>query len=150
MHALVLAALTTRLDGAHILNSGSTNTAAYEILVWSDGNTRTISKSATVNVRITPIFARKFLNDAKKARAGTAAGEPCMKSASFGSRTTVTYHGWTSPDVSCPSQDALAAIGADAAEIARLTSAGGPRRITLPPNEPRRLPESTPTPTPTS
>ena len=152
MHAFLLAALTARLDGGHILNSGSTNAPAYEILVWSDGNARTISKEGARTVRIGTSLAQKFLSDVKKARAENAPGASCMKSASFGSRTTVAYHGWRSPDVSCPEDGTLAALAGDVTAIARLTAPAVTRRITLPPNEPRRVPESTraPSPPPTS
>ena len=148
MHAVILAALTARLDGGHILNSGSTNAPAYEVLVWSDGNARIISKDRTRAVRVGATLARQFLSDSKKARAENASIAPCMKSASFGSRTTVTYHGWRSPDLGCPAEGTLAALAADVESIARLAAPTSARRITLPPNEPRRMPEPVPTPSP--
>lgn len=149
IHALVLAALAARLDGAHILNSGSTNAPPYEILVWSDGNARTLANGRSHAVRIGVTLARTFLTDAKRARGENASVAPCIKSASFGTRSTVTYHGWHSPDVSCHAQGALAALAADVASIVRLAQPMGARRIMLPPNEPRRVPESTPAPSPT-
>jgi hypothetical protein len=57
----------------------------------------------------------------------------CMKSASFGSWTRITYLGKTSPDLSCPSSSlALRALTADAAAVS--TAAGvhsAPRRPVL-------------------
>lgn len=136
------------LDGAHIVNSGSTNTPAYEIRIWSDGHARVTTKGNTNNVRIDPGVARQFFADAKKAKAENATGAACMKSASFGSKTTVLYHGWRSPDVTCPLTGTLAALASDVAVISQALDPVRPRRIQLPPNEPRRFPDEKPTPTP--
>jgi hypothetical protein len=147
--SLVLAATTTMLDGAHIYNSGSTNTPAYEILVWSDGHARVIAKGAARNLRIDPNVAKTFFADAKQAKRERAPTARCMKSASFGSTTTVLYHGWRSPDLSCPTMGALAALASDVNVISQVLQPQRPRRITLPPNEPRRFPSEGPTPSPT-
>lgn len=112
------------VDGATIVNSGSTNTPGYTIAVRSDG-------SATLAVRgrlgmpanppksfsVSSTVAQQFMDDLKAARDGHAAGQPCMKSASFGTTTRVTWHGWTSPDLQCPPGGLLAPLARDVAQI---------------------------------
>lgn len=147
--SLVLAAATAMLDGAHISNSGSTNTPAYEIIVWSDGRARLVTKSERRDLRIDPNVAKTFFADAKQAKREHGTIPPCMKSASFGSTSTVLYHGWRSPDLNCPASGTLAALASDVNVIAQAAQPSHPRRITLPPNEPRRFPNETPAPSPT-
>ncbi len=114
--ALATACAATQRDGATIVNSGSTNASGYAIDVWSDGSASVVlqnrlgvkagaSRAFSLDRRV----AAAFFTDLKAARDGHATGVPCMKSASFGTRTTVTWHGWSSPDLSCPPGDALAA-----------------------------------------
>ncbi|MGZ3531398.1 MAG: hypothetical protein ACXVAR_07860 [Vulcanimicrobiaceae bacterium] len=145
-------------DGAVIRNSGSTNFAGFTIKVWSDGAASTAASNRigsvegpARNVSIAPTVAQKLLADLKAARDGHATGRPCMKSASFGYRLNVQWHGWTSPDLSCPGGDALTqALTADVRSIQEATGAGaGPPRRLLP-NEPRlNVPEATPATTST-
>jgi hypothetical protein len=141
-------------DGAIIHNSGSTNTVPYDVLVWSDGTGRWIAGARQKDFTIASELVRRFLKSAQAARANPGAPQHCMKSASFGTRTTVTYHGWTSDDMQCPP------IGGASETLARdtqsiLDAAGiamPPRRIRLP-MEPRRLEEptsGTPSVTPSS
>ena len=131
------AAVAKGLDGAQISNSGSTNTAAFEIRVWSDGRAKVSAGGTTRDARISN--ARKFFDDLKAAKRTNGAAVPCMKSASFGSRTIVKYHGWNSPDLSCPATGPLGSVKDDVDSIVAEVKAGG-RRIYLPSNEPRRLP----------
>jgi hypothetical protein len=136
----VCAAAAPSRDGASIVDSGSTNTAAYTIKVWSDGTAEVSSKSFT----IAPSLAARFFADLKAARDGKAAGEHCMKSASFGTSTHVLWHGWTSPDLDCPPSDKLtSAIVNDVSAIraaGKVTAAplrgmfpGGPPRVIVSP-----------------
>ncbi len=100
-------------DSAIIVNSGSTNSYGYSIVVWSDGNA-----TATLQVRgaapgtskaftIPAATAARFFSDLAAARKGNATTGPCMKSASFGTSTHITWQGWVSPDLSCPPGGAL-------------------------------------------
>ena len=103
------------LDGANIVNSGSTNTRGWQIKFRSDGN----GVANAAGSEPSPFPARTFIapsslvvqffRDVEAARVANPAGRGCMKSASFGTRLTVTYHGWTSPDLSCPGQSPLLA-----------------------------------------
>jgi hypothetical protein len=112
-------------DGASIVNSGSTNLAGYEVRVLPNGNL-TPGAGGKVRSRLSAALARRFFDDLKAAGPLDAlpSGE-CMKSASFGSATWITYRGKRSPDLSCPGDSAaLRAIAADAAAV---TNAAGIR-----------------------
>ncbi|MDQ2662666.1 MAG: hypothetical protein M3Y18_01375 [Candidatus Eremiobacteraeota bacterium] len=148
--------LAARRDGALVRNSGSTNAAGYALLVWSDGQASVtpISRSplglgGRRFVRVDPALANRFLADAKRAKSRQPRAEACMKSASFGTVTTVFYHGYTSPDLNCPSRDpALTSLSVDVQAIVRETRAvSRGRPIGLPANEPRRA-ENPPKPSP--
>jgi hypothetical protein len=122
--ALCLAA-TPAPDSAVIVNSGSTNFAGYKIEVWPDGTAALTVEDRGGTALTTPkpftvakTDATKFFADLATAKSDGAAGSPCMKSASFGSTTRVTWHGWTSPDLSCPPDNAaLAALVHDTGVI---------------------------------
>lgn len=140
-------------DGAIIRSSGSTNFPGYTIKVWSDGSTWAVRANKAGDQlgrpstqTIAKPLAQKLLDDAKAAKlSGNVIGRPCMKSASFGSTTVVQYHGWTSPDLECPGDGFVIAMGSDAHKIAAaLQIINAPTRRGLLPNEPRR-PEPAPT-----
>jgi len=101
-------------DTAVIVNSGSTNSYGYTIQVASDGKgsltlkqrsgaTAGTPKSFTLSAATTA----RFFADLAAARKGNAKAASCIKSASFGSSTHVTWQGWQSPDLSCPAADSL-------------------------------------------
>lgn len=138
-------------DGAVIRNSGSTNFPGYTIKVWSDGSTWAVHSNregtaldAPVTGRVPKELAVKFLTEAREAKEHGATSRPCMKSASFGSRTMVLYHEWTSPDLECPAAGYAVPLGADAHRIISLVKFRPPHRIPLLPNEPRRVPSESP------
>lgn len=147
---VALAAAPAR-DGAVIRNSGSTNFSGYTIKVWSDGSTWAVhsDRSGTevgqpVTGHVPVALARSLLRDAQQARKNRVISEHCMKSASFGTVTTVLYHDWTSPDLECPGGGFIVALGADAHKIAAQLQIQGTRRIPMLPNEPRRVPVEAP------
>jgi hypothetical protein len=87
-----------------IRNSGSTNTAGYIVVIHpdytadvADGHGGTIKKTVDAP-------QAKWLFDRLKADMPFAqlGGGHCMKSASFGSYTTIVYDGETTPDLQCP------------------------------------------------
>ncbi len=112
-------------DNAVIVDSGSTNTLGYKIEVWSDGsasvtpqNKAGIAQGAVKTFTVSAATASKFFADLQAARSGNATGSGCIKSASFGTATHVTWQGWTSPDLDCPPLNALvAALVHDVGEI---------------------------------
>jgi hypothetical protein len=100
-------------ETAIIVNSGSTNSYGYSIAVWSDGNAtvtlqvRGAAAGTTKAFTISAATAAHFFADLAAARKGSATTAPCMKSASFGTSTHITWQGWVSPDLSCPPSGAL-------------------------------------------
>ncbi|HYL26651.1 MAG TPA: hypothetical protein VEW74_02390 [Candidatus Nitrosotalea sp.] len=116
-------------QSAVIVNSGSTNTSGYTIKLSSDGKGSLIVQprggkaGAPKSFSVPAATATKFFSDLAAARKANLATVPCMKSASFGSSTHVTWQGWTSPDLSCPPKapqgDALVA------DIAAISKAAG-------------------------
>lgn len=129
------------LDGAAIVNTGSTNTLGWQIEIRSDG----VGHVAQRPFSVSALQAQRFLRDARAARDAGAAGRGCMKSVSFGTRLTVAYHGWISPDLSCPAPSPLLQqLARDAQQIIAVAKPPtGLRRIHLP-IEPRRAPTSPP------
>lgn len=122
--AIALVAAAPR-DRAVIVDSGSTNTQGYKIEVWSDGTASIApqdrfgaAQGAAKAFSVSAATATRFFADLAAARKGDATGEPCMKSASFGTTTKVEWHGWISPDLDCPSNSALTtALVHDVGEI---------------------------------
>jgi hypothetical protein len=103
-------------DVATIINSGSTNASGYAIVVHAGGssafnlqNRAGAVESSPKPFSVSTDVATRFFADLKAARDGHAAGVPCMKSASFGTSTHITWDGWTSPDLDCPPGDPLMA-----------------------------------------
>lgn len=141
-----------RLDGGIVANSGSTNTAGYTMKVWSDGSAEIADVKQPQNTRRVSVgsdLAARFLADAKAAKAGGRRAQTCMKSMSFGYRLTVAYHGWMSPDLTCPSGGVLAPLRPDIEALEKAAGLSDRGRIIRLPNEPRRLPPSeAPAPSP--
>lgn len=116
-------------DGATIVDSGSTNTPGYRIQVWSDGSA-TIVLQSRGSVRgtakpftVAPTTAREFFSDLKAVRAANVNSVPCMKSASFGTTTKISWHGWTSPDLDCPANSSV--LDALVASVNKIRAASG-------------------------
>jgi hypothetical protein len=148
----LLAGAQGERDGAVIVNSGSTNSAGYSIALWSDATVQASIQGQAAAVRSLPRdLADRFFADVRAARTDAAPPSHCMKSASFGSTTTVGWHGWRSPDLQCPPFSAsLRALASDVRAIE--SAAGIPsapiRRVRLP-LEPRKIPETPPEVSPT-
>jgi hypothetical protein len=108
-------------DAAVIVNSGSTNIAGYKIVVRPGGAaTVVIDGAPDRDQQLSAATSGAFFKDLAAATplSGLAA-QPCMKSASFGSRTTIEYKGERSPDISCPMTGIGQSLGAD---VERITS----------------------------
>lgn len=119
----------TPADTAVIVNSGSTNSYGYTIHVASDGKASfTLQRGESAATTPKPFTvpaatAARFFSDLAAARKGNAAAEPCMKSASFGTSMHVTWQGWVSPDLSCPTNDGSG--DALVRDISAIRQAGG-------------------------
>jgi hypothetical protein len=119
---------------AVIVNSGSTNLAGYRIEVAPDGRAQVTQGEATRSVTIPAKLATQLYADLAAAGPLDALPtEPCMKSASFGSRTLLAYKTKTSGDLQCGQMSAAGrALAADAAAIAE-AAAVHPMHRTLQP-----------------
>jgi hypothetical protein len=144
--------IAAQRDGATIRNSGSTNTAGFTIAVWSDGTGNVSMQNGNPRaVVISDDLASRFFIDLEAARAEHAAPSHCMKSVSFGTTTSVAWHGWQSPDLQCPPfSPSTGALAKDVQAIEAAVGAGlgTPRRIGLPPSL-RKNPQTTPEVQPT-
>jgi hypothetical protein len=118
LHATILAALAiagfvaaTPTDTAVIVNSGSTNAYGFTIQVWSNGkgsvalNARVSAPSAAKPFSLSAATTARFFADLAAARKANVTTATCVKSASFGTSTRITWQGWQSPDLSCPPND---------------------------------------------
>ncbi len=99
-------------DLATIVKSRSTNTRGYELVIHQDGSATAEISGATVAFRVDPPRSQQFppgtidtktlrrllaeIGDVSKIPSGG-----CAKSASFGTRTQITYAGKTSGDLQC-------------------------------------------------
>lgn len=97
---------------ATITNSGSTNTQGFTLTIYNDGsgtlaytqrgrqNTSNQDKKFSASTFDSQQLATllKEVGDVSSLPRGS-----CLKSASFGTSTTITYNGKTSTDLSCPS-----------------------------------------------
>lgn len=105
----------TQKRTAEIVNSGSTNFAGYRIVVHETGHVKYVPGKGRAamgmpdketETDIPADLAKKFFADLQQAAPLSKLPVPhCMKSASFGTVTTVKMGGQQSPDLSCSSQD---------------------------------------------
>ncbi len=151
LSAATVAAAPLQRDGAVIRNSGSTNTAAYTITLWSDGAARVEMRGANSReLRVDRDVADHFFRDARASRQDPGIAHTCMKSASFGTATIVAWHGWNSPDLQCPPFSASVILLA--ADVRAVQAAANIdtrlHRVPLP-HELRMIPSATPEVTPT-
>ncbi len=89
-------------DAAVISNSGSTNTAGYTIVITPDGST-IVRQYDSFERKVVAAPQTRWLFQ-KLQQAGpldSLATVHCMKSASFGSSTTVAWNDRSSADISC-------------------------------------------------
>ena len=128
---MILSALPLRAAGdAVIVNSGSTNTEGFRIVVEQSGKavyTQTPRKSDTQvksrSLDLPQALVKRLYSDldAGKPLAELPGGH-CMKSASFGSSLTIEFAGEKTPDLSCPDHGnpRLQVLIKDANEIVKL------------------------------
>jgi hypothetical protein len=102
---------------ATILQSGSTNTRAYKVVIHHDGSATAEISGATSIRKSEPARSQQFppgtINTKTLRRLLAEIGDVskiptggCTKSASFGTRTQITYAGKTSEDLQCIRQQA--------------------------------------------
>ncbi len=105
---------------ATISDSGSTNRAAFTVVVQTDGTAQVTQNNATRSGTISASTVNTFFSDlmANSPVSKLPINSACAKSASFGSMTTVVYQGSTSGDVSCaPSGSSTATVYSDVQQV---------------------------------
>jgi hypothetical protein len=121
---------------ATIVDSGSTNTNAFRIVVEASGKTQSTmmprsrqasnaEPPATTSGTIPAALAERLYSDLEAAWPLSSLPSPhCLKSASFGTRFTIEFDGQTTPDLSCGriTDPRVSALARDAREI--ITAAG--------------------------
>ncbi len=135
-----------RRDGAVIRTTGSTNSAAYAIKIWSDGSALvTVAGRSPRAFRVDRASAARFFSAAQAARSDPGTFARCMKSVSFGTHTTVSWHNYTSYDLQCPPfSPSVARLASAVAAIQAAAHLQSPmRRIPLP-RDVRMIPTAAP------
>ncbi|MGA2758901.1 MAG: hypothetical protein ABSF08_01100 [Candidatus Cybelea sp.] len=117
-YAAIVLVSCQRVDSAVIVNSGSTNSPATEIVVRSDGTASIASgTSGPKPFTIAKGLADLFFAALAAARKDNAPSGSCAKSASFGSTIVVKWRGWVSSDVTCPPNDMNPAVVVDSSKL---------------------------------
>ena len=118
------------VETAVIVNTGSTNTKGYQITVSSTGGARMDGKALGLPIAMN----KQLFHDL--AAAMPLSGLPArhgMRSASFGTRTFVTYKGQQSPDLTFGGDARASALKADIEAITQeLGVTNAPRRPAVP------------------
>jgi hypothetical protein len=124
---------------AVILDTGSTNSTGYRIVIQSNGFAEYVSGQTRATAHVSLDVASKFFADMQAAMPLSHVRiEPCMKSASFGSMTFLWWRGQRSPDISCPGDATSKKLYEDAAAVAAALHLGGGHTVDMLPNEPRQ------------
>lgn len=146
-------ALPVPRGSAVILDTGSSNTLGYRIVVQPSGSAEYVMGDATHGGRLPNALAVRFFRDLSAAMPlSQLRANQCMKSASFGISLFVWWRGQRSPDVSCSGPPEVAALNADLSGIASALGIRTTVRHFVPmlPNEPRNLVPLQPSPSPSS
>jgi hypothetical protein len=135
---------------AVILNTGSTNTVGYRIVVQRSGAAEYVNGPKRATAMLPASLAAQFFTDVQAAMPLSSRGaSDCMKSASFGSSQFVWWRGSRSGDLTC---GGASAVSNDVVKIAQTLDLSTGLRLMRPipmlTNEPRKpLPQPVPTPT---
>jgi len=126
--ALLLVAGQACADSASsitIINSGSTNSSRYTINVMPNGSATYDDGNSTKQVVLDSGLTQKLFMDVQLALpfVQMELGH-CAKSASFGTKTTVTYNGDLSPDISCAGDSKSTEIYQDVLNVKKALGVG--------------------------
>lgn len=131
---LISAFFSEQAGTAEILDSGSTNTAGFRIVIDRSGQAdykvtprknapQTEARGANKRRQLSRELVDRFYSDLNAAQPfSSLPDQHCMKSASFGTTTSIEFAGEKTPDLNCgDGGDAkLQAIIRDASEIIKL------------------------------
>lgn len=124
---------------AVILNTGSTNTTGYRIVLTRWGSAEYVWGPRRATVHIDRTTAAKFFADAQAGMPlSKLQAAPCMKSASFGTSTFVWWRGQRSPDLTCPEGTIASNVYRDAQAVAHALKIGSGSPVYVPTGEPRK------------
>src|SRR5580704_18015021 len=88
---------------AVILNTGSTNTGGYRIVIQRSGDAEFIDAKRRATGQVPSSLAAKFFGELEAAMPLSKIQiYPCMKSASFGTCVFIWWRHERSPDLTCP------------------------------------------------
>jgi hypothetical protein len=149
--ALSGSAVAAERDGAVIHVSGSTNSRAVTIRVWSDAKASVQVAGAEARpIDLDADLTERFFRDVRAARATPGTPQHCMKSASFGTMTTVQWHDYASVDLQCPPLTPAAnALALDVRTIQATANADTRVRRMPIPSDGRMIPSPSPEVSPT-
>jgi hypothetical protein len=136
-------------DAAVILNTGSTNTLGYRIVLQRTGAAEYVNGPKRATATVPESLTAQFFKDVQAAMPLLShTATTCMKSASFGSSLFVWWKGSRSGDLTCPNGTPIAG---DVTKIEQVLNLSTGLRLVRPipmlTNEPRK-PISLPAPTP--
>jgi hypothetical protein len=122
-------------SAAVILNTSSTNTRGYRVVVQRNGSAEYVTAASEPESAAVPVATvGKFFHDLQAAAPlQKLPHEPCMKSASFGTSFFVWWDHGRSPDLSCPSDSRGKAVFNDAMQIVQALRIPGMRRPVMRP-----------------
>jgi hypothetical protein len=105
---------------AVILNTGSTNTSGYRIVVQKSGNAEYVVGDQRAKATVPDTIVSKFFSDLADATPlQELQSAACMKSVSFGTSVFVYWNHQRSPDLTCPGDARGTALESDAQAIAQ-------------------------------
>lgn len=102
-----------------IVNTGSTNTFGYRVVITTDARAIFASGDGSGAATLPPALFDRLRSDVSAAAPLSRLAVPptCVKSASFGSSTYLALDDDRSPDLSCPAAGAAGALEQDIAAI---------------------------------
>ncbi|MDQ2817710.1 MAG: hypothetical protein M3T49_05790 [Candidatus Eremiobacteraeota bacterium] len=134
---------------AVLLNTGSTNSRGYRIVVAPNGDARYASGVTSGFGRLSPRLRSKLFADLRAAvPLSAAAGQRCIKSASFGTSLFAWWKGRRSGDLSCGGGPAALVNDAESAAVQLHIGVRSPVMRPMLPNEHRNLSVPAPSPNP--
>ncbi len=120
-------------NAAVIMQTGSTNTTGYRIVVTHTGAAEFVAASGRAKAAIaTPLAGKLFADLAAAAPLDEIPSRACMKSASFGSSLFVYWNHARSPDLSCLASARGRALVDDISSVAAQLHLNGTRGIMRP------------------
>ena len=125
-------------DAAVVMNTGSTNTLGYRIVITRAGSAQWVMGTTRQTVQVSKQKTAALFNALSAAMPLSALpAAHCMKSASFGTSTFAYWRHQRSTDLECPADPRATEVYSSIAAL--VVELGiGKRTIPMLPNEPRR------------